>query len=70
VKVKAGTQSITRYTLNLNPWPKARARVGEALTALGRHTEASRAYTLALKLEPGRSAASPGRTSQGSGATV
>lgn len=34
-------------------WGKARARMGEALAALGKHEEAARAYGLALKLEPG-----------------
>lgn len=34
-------------------WAKARARVAESCTLLGRHADAVRAYRLALKLEPG-----------------
>ena len=38
-------------------WAKARVRVGEALTALGRHDEAARAYGVAAKLDPAYRAA-------------
>ena len=48
-----GALEDARRAARIEPeWAKARVRVGEALTALGRHEEAARAYAVAAKLDP------------------
>ena len=53
-----GALEDARRAVRIEPeWAKARVRVGEALTALGRHEEAARAYGVAAKLDPAYRAA-------------
>ena len=53
-----GALEDARRAARIEPeWAKARVRVGEALTALGRHEEAARAYAVAAKLDPAYRAA-------------